>query len=1085
MHADQSKIRKALNAFNFTALREELGWNILKESALSLVIDDRTFVLKPIGHKQGLRLLLCENTDGSPAIPDLKLRLRIDREVAKLSQERILVFVDTDHTRQIWMWVKQDNGVLRPRSFTWAKSRMNDDLIQRLAELYVNINEEGTLSITDIAQRTRSAFDVEKVTKNFYKLFEERHNDFLTQIEGIIDKENRKWYTSLTLNRLMFLYFIQRKGFLAGDLNYLRKKLEHIKKTYTPGVQGFYDFYNKFLLVLFHDGLSKPNYPRSIKDLIGDVPYLNGGLFDVHQLELANPSIRIPDSAFERLFDFFDSYQWHLDDRPTKADNEINPDVLGYIFEKYINRKQMGAYYTKEDITEYISKNTIIPAVFDRAASVTAAKPSFATDGWVWDVLKRDPDAYIYESVRHRVDQDLPEDIACGLHDVQQRTLWNKPAAEEFALPSETWREYIARRQRYSHIRSEIDSGVVTSINDLITYNLDIVSFTRDVIALCDHAPTLCALYTALESLSVLDPTCGSGAFLFAALNILQPLYDQCLNRMQELLINPLDSESYAFFSAVLARMNNRHKHPNKQYFILKTIILQNLYGVDIMDEAVEICKLRLFLKLVAQAESVKQVEPLPDIDFNIRTGNTLVGFARYAEIESLLVSKLDTSNKKEIILTQSKSTNSAYHNFRDAQTSDDLNMQHTAEYKAKLRTELYELNRILNNYLAEEYGVNVSKPDDFSAWLSAHKPFHWFVEFYSIIEDNGGFDVIIGNPPYVEYSKVKDDYTIHRYRTESCGNLYAYIIERALNLEINHGYIGLIVPLSSICTERTKFLQEIISSSGKIWNSSFDTIPGRLFGKEVEQRLNIFIQNKSKEKIVFSSGYRRFIPPQRDYLFYNMSYINLDGFYNLSWIPRIHTTYERNILSKMGFNRIGFYRKKFGKSIYVHRIIGYYTKAFNFIPYFKNDRDGIKKSDDYKVFVFDEEYVNIVLSIINSNLFYWYWHIHSDGFHCGYKDVDMFPLKIEDMSNDIRNRLINIAELLMKDLYNNSEVKVRVFKATGKAELQEFSVASSKPIIDDIDRILAQHYGFTDEELDFIINYDIKYRIGKDSEEE
>ena len=81
-----------------------------------------------------------------------------------------------------------------------------------------------------------------------------------------------------------------------------------------------------------------------------------------------NPKIDIPDEAFERIFDFFDQYEWHLDTRPLRNDKEINPDVLGYIFEKYINQKQMGAYYTKEDITDYISQNTIIPYLFDEAA---------------------------------------------------------------------------------------------------------------------------------------------------------------------------------------------------------------------------------------------------------------------------------------------------------------------------------------------------------------------------------------------------------------------------------------------------------------------------------------------------------------------------------------------------------------------------------------------------------------------------------------------------------------------------------------------------------------------------------------------
>ena len=101
--------------------------------------------------------------------------------------------------------------------------------------------------------------------------------------------------------------------------------------------------------------------------LLGRIPYLNGGLFDKHPIEERCPDIDIPDEAFTRIFDFFDRYQWHLDERPLRNDNEINPDVLGYIFEKYINQKQMGAYYTKEDITEYISKNTVIPFLFDAA----------------------------------------------------------------------------------------------------------------------------------------------------------------------------------------------------------------------------------------------------------------------------------------------------------------------------------------------------------------------------------------------------------------------------------------------------------------------------------------------------------------------------------------------------------------------------------------------------------------------------------------------------------------------------------------------------------------------------------------------
>src|SRR3989449_11100406 len=87
---------------------------------------------------------------------------------------------------------------------------------------------------------------------------------------------------------------------------------------------------------------------------------------------------------------------------------------------------------------------------------------------------------------------------------------------------------------------------------------------------------------------------------------------------------------------------------PNRRYFILKSIIVNNLYGVDIMEEAVEICKLRLFLKLVAQLDSQDRIEPLPDIDFNIRAGNTLVGYARYADVEKAVGSKLNFEDAME-----------------------------------------------------------------------------------------------------------------------------------------------------------------------------------------------------------------------------------------------------------------------------------------------------------------------------------------------------------------------------------------------------------------------------------------------------
>ena len=183
----------------------------------------------------------------------------------------------------------------------------------------------------------------------------------------------------------------------------------------------------------------------------------------------------------------------------------------------------------------------------------------------------------------------------------------------------------VARRQRYEEVKSKSISqpGQVHSVNDLITLNLDIRQFAQDVIASCDEPELLRAFWRAIEAITVLDPTVGSGAFLFAALNVLEPLYEGCLERMQafvddagRLTKDERDRrrgssfvQKFSDFRKILARVA---QHPNRRYFILKSIVVNNLYGVDIMEEAVEICKLRLFLKLVAQVSASRTSSRCP-----------------------------------------------------------------------------------------------------------------------------------------------------------------------------------------------------------------------------------------------------------------------------------------------------------------------------------------------------------------------------------------------------------------------------------------------------------------------------------------
>jgi hypothetical protein len=1105
MALNRTRAQKYLDKFDFESLFiEELGWDTVDRVILPLEVDGEPFEVAAIAQKRGFTVYQCVTTE----LPARSVRVKLDRELD--SKSHLLVFGDEAQREQVWMWVRREPGKpLAPRFAQYQVGQSAERLLQKLDALAIDFAEEDSLTLVDVATRAKKAFDVEKVTKAFFTRFEKEHDQFLKFIDGIQSEFDRTWYASLMLNRLMFVYFIQKKGFLDGDPEYLKNRLKRCKAELGDG--EFYSFYRQFLLKLFHEGLGKPGRDQPLQALIGQVPYLNGGLFEVHQLEEKYDAIQVPDEAFEKVFKFFDEFDWHLDDRPLSKQNEINPDVLGYIFEKYINQKQMGAYYTKEDITEYISKNTIIPFLFDAAQK--GCKVAFKPEGAVWALLRENPDRYLYDAVKKGIDQALPAEIAAGIADVAQRGGWNKAAAVDVALPTETWREHVARRSRALDLRVKLAAGEVTSINDLITYNLDIRQFAQDVIAGSESSDLLKAFYQAIEQVSVLDPTCGSGAFLFAALNILEPMYTACLERMQgfvdedDLRLRQEDGAKprFEYFRKVLRDME---QHVNQRYFVLKSIMLNNLYGVDIMEEATEICKLRLFLKLVAQVERQPKkenfgLEPLPDIDFNIRAGNTLVGFASLDEVRKAIRGQdkrgknragntfddeqftFDLGDAASVIEDKAMKVDLAYRQFKRQQT--ELGGQITQQDKRKLRSELESLNNELNLYLAKEYGVDAQKESALTQWRDSHQPFHWFVEFYSII-NRGGFDVIVGNPPWKEYAAVKkSQYKLLNFRSEKCGNLYAMCTERILELSAEAGWSSFIVQLPLVSSSRMVTLREMLRQHCKyLLTIPFDDRPGKLF-KDLEHcRSSIFIAQSQKSSYplrLFTSRYQRWASQARDYLFPQMEYAEILGQQiHANQFPKYANRLQESLFSKItksSTETVGSLTAQQSSEnfIFYQEATQYWVKATTRLPHYA--KNGVSGAPAHGRFLYfkSEAIASIASSILNSSLFYSYFIAYGDCFHLSDKLASGFPVT-EEISSD--QRLVNLNQRLMKDLKLNAESKMIKTKDGDSIEYDEFSASKSNPIIDEIDRVLAQHYGFTDEELDFIINYDIKYRMGR-----
>lgn len=519
-----------------------------------------------------------------------------------------------------------------------------------------DFDADGDISVVEVAGRLRLGLDVEKVTKKFYREFQEQHLAFIELIAGIADDRQRRWYASVLLNRLMFIWFLQRKGFVDdGNLDYLREKLEESR------TRGSDRYFGDFLKLLFFEGFAKPAEDRSpeARHRLGNIRYLNGGLFLPHAIESSNPHIHVPDAAFENLFALFRRYSWNLNDTPGTDSDEINPDVLGYIFEKYINQKAFGAYYTRPEITEYLCERTIHRLVLDAVNTSEEVKSA--------------------------------------------------------RLPG---KNYDFR-----------------SIGDLLL-NLD---------------TTLCRklLFEVLPRFSILDPACGSGAFLVAAMKTLIRIYGGVIGQARFL--------GDADLKRRVAQIERNH--PNIDYYIKKSIITNNLYGVDIMEEAVEIARLRLFLALVSSAHTVDQLEPLPNIDFNLLPGNSVIGLMRVDETKFDEQASMIRKTFRQVV----DEKNRRIATYRDA-TSYATDLRDQRDDIDRLRAEASESlhDILLGDFQAlgiryEEATWDDSKHREGKAKkrplrladIRDLEPFHWGYEFDEIVNRRGGFDAIITNPPW------------------------------------------------------------------------------------------------------------------------------------------------------------------------------------------------------------------------------------------------------------------------------------------------------------------------------------------------
>ena len=580
-------------------------------------------------------------------------------------------------------------------------------------------------------------------------------------------------------------------------------------------------------------------------------------------------------------------------------------------------------------------------------------------------------------------------------------------------------------------------------------------------------------------SLKILDPAMGSGHFLVSVMNFVAKKICEVEDDLSE--------------SNIIERK--------------REVVRRCIYGVDLNPLAVDLTKVSLWLETLASEK------PLSFLSAHVKCGNSIIG------------SSIDTLFEKQMTLNEAQKGREYFKkSVKDFLTFENLEDDSGSAVKAKLEkyrkmqsegTIFYDLMFLLNCKSAEMFGVVVPALGDYRAKIGENsmdfytsKPlqnvkelsekyrmFNWEIEFPEIFYDNNGiklenpgFDIIIGNPPYVEKSSL--GYPSLMFETDKSGNIYAYFIENSIKFLKNGGRFGFIVPLSAFCTQRMEELQILLEKNcSSIYTSHYGWRPSKLF-KNVNRAVSIFFVEKSTEKRnadIYTTTYMKWYSSpvdERPQLFEKIKYQKLSEKFVPFIIPKIGTELESQLLKKINSFSItigNFICDKKTKHVIFYRSTGglYWKIITDFQPKFY--KNGIKQgsSRESHLYFSNEEEKKIALAFYNSNLFWWYYTINSNCRDLNPYDLKSFPIDFGKITVPIKKKLINLVSILMKDLDKNSVFAERRHKNKDPVKFQQISPRKSKAVIDQIDETIAKIYGFTNEETNFLIHFDERFRMG------
>jgi len=330
-----------------------------------------------------------------------------------------------------------------------------------------------------------------------------------------------------------------------------------------------------------------------------------------------------------------------------------------------------------------------------------------------------------------------------------------------------------------------------------------------------------------------------------------------------------------------------------------------------------------------------------------------------------------------------------------------------------------------LDRHLAREYGIDAESSEAFEPWRASHQPFHWFVEFYGIM-NSGGFDVIIGNPPYLERSKLGGQYVPKGFRTISCKDIYAWVVERTYSLRIRSSRLGLIIPVSIASSASFAPLRGVVNQAPSMaWLAHFANRPGQLF-EGAQNRLTIFLMvDTAGESACFSTRYHRWDSRgnERDALFALIEYAALGPLMGAfhGFLPKVGRPAAASFLKKIHrTSTLGSLLEASSKfPLFWVRVPGYFCQFFLRPPMARPEKGGHPRvrGEVKDLFLDSEKVQRAVHAILNSSTYYSFFCAYTDCRHINSSDVVQFPIDITEFRDQTQALLVALSKQLEESM--------------------------------------------------------------------